>query len=51
MPQMKAKVAAEEMKDYAYAQKSEFVEKMQSQLTEINRDVEKLSAKIERRIQ
>jgi cytochrome c556 len=42
------KEAAQEMKDYAYAQKAEFVEKMQIQLAEINRDLESLSAKIEK---
>jgi cytochrome c556 len=42
------KEAAQDMKDYAYTQKSEFVDKMQSQLAEINRDLEQLSAKIEK---
>lgn len=42
------KEAAQEMKDYAYAQKAEFVEKMRSQLSEINNDMEQLAAKIEK---
>ena len=44
----RAEDAAQSMKDFAYAQKTEFVAKMQSQLTAINRDVDQLSAKIER---
>jgi chromosome segregation ATPase len=42
------KAAAQDMKDYAYAQKAEFVAKMQVQLDEINRELEELSAKIEK---
>jgi len=42
------KEAAQGMKDYAYAQKTEFVGKMQSQLDEINRDLDQLAAKIEK---
>lgn len=42
------KEAAQDMKDYAYAQKSEFVGKMQVELDEINRDLEQLTAKIEK---
>jgi gas vesicle protein len=42
------KEAAQEMKDYAYAQKAEFVTKMQDQLSEINRDLDQLSAKVEK---
>ena len=42
------KEAAQEMKDYAYAQKAEFVAKMQGQLDEINRDLDQLAAKIEK---
>lgn len=42
------KEVAQDMKDYAYAQKAEFVEKMRSQMAEINRDLEQLSAKIEK---
>lgn len=43
-----AKAAAEEMKDYTYAQKDEFVENMRKQLAEINRDLDQLSAKVEK---
>jgi len=40
--------AAQEMKDYTYAQKAEFVENMRNQLAAINRDLEQLSAKVEK---
>jgi hypothetical protein len=40
--------AAQEMKDYAYAQKAEFVAAMQRQLDEINRELDQLAAKIEK---
>jgi len=39
--------AAQDMKDYTYAQKAEFTEKMQTQLAELNRDLDQLSAKID----
>jgi cytochrome c556 len=39
---------AQEMKDYSYAQKSQFVEKMQGQLAALNHDLDQLAAKIER---
>jgi len=42
------KEAAQDMQDYAYAQKTEFVEKMQVQLTGINRDLDQLAAKIDK---
>jgi cytochrome c556 len=42
------KEAAQDMKDYTYAQKTEFVEKMQGQLAAINRDLDQISAKIEK---
>lgn len=42
------KEAAEDMKDYAYAQKNKFVAKMQAQLAEINRDLDELSVKVEK---
>jgi cytochrome c556 len=42
------KQAAQEMKDYAYAQKAEFVDKMQTQLTEINKELDQLSSRIEK---
>lgn len=40
--------AAQEMKDYTYAQKAEFVAKMQAQLAEINKDLDELGTKIEK---
>jgi hypothetical protein len=46
--QQKTAAAAEDMKDYTFAQKAEFTAKMQGQLTEINRDLETLAAKIEK---
>ena len=42
------KEATQETKDYAYAQKAEFVATTQSQLNDINRDLDQLSAKVER---
>lgn len=42
------KEAAQDMKDYAYAQKAEFTTKMQAQLADINRDLDQLAAKIEK---
>ena len=42
------KEAAQEMKDYTFAQKAEFTEKMQGHLAEINKDMEQLAAKIEK---
>jgi chromosome segregation ATPase len=41
------KEAAQDMKDYAFAQKAEFVASMQAQLSELNRSLDELSAKIE----
>ena len=38
--------AAQDMKDYTYAQKDEFVAKMQAQLAVINKDLEQLETKI-----
>lgn len=46
--QAEAKQAAEDMKDYTYAQKSAFVEKMQLQLAALNRDLDELSAKVDK---
>ena len=46
--EQQTKEAAQEMTDYAYAQKAAFVDKMQSQLAEINRDLDALSEKIEK---
>ena len=42
------KEAAQDMKDYTFAEKAAFTEKMQSQLAEINKDVDQLAAKIEK---
>jgi ElaB/YqjD/DUF883 family membrane-anchored ribosome-binding protein len=41
------KQAAQDMKDYTFAQKAEFVAAMQAQLTTLNQDLDKLSAKID----
>jgi ABC-type transporter Mla subunit MlaD len=41
------KEATREMKDYTFAQKGEFVAKMQGQLDTLNKDLDQLSAKIE----
>jgi ABC-type transporter Mla subunit MlaD len=46
--QTEAKQAAQDMKDYTYAQKAEFVETMQAQLAALNRDLDQLSAKVEK---
>lgn len=46
--QDKTKEAAQDMKDYTFAQKAEFTEKMQSQLAEIHKDLDRLAAKIEK---
>ena len=42
------KEAAQDMKDYTFAQKAEFTEKMKNQLAEINRELDQISAKIEK---
>ena len=44
---IETKADAQEMKDYAFAQKAEFVAKMQGQLDALRKDTEALSAKIE----
>jgi hypothetical protein len=41
------KEAAQNMKDYTYAQKDAFVKQMQGQLAALDQDLEKLSAKVE----
>jgi len=46
--QAETKEAAQDMKDYTYAQKAEFVTAMQTQLAEINRDLDLLAAKIDK---
>jgi predicted nucleic acid-binding Zn-ribbon protein len=45
--QTETATAARDMKDYAFAQKAEFVTKMQGQLDALNKDLDQLSAKIE----
>ena len=40
--------AAQDMKDYTFAQKDEFVKAMQTQLAALDQDLDKLSAKIDR---
>jgi chromosome segregation ATPase len=45
--QTETKAASQDMKDYTFAQKDEFVKQMQSQLTVVNEDLDKLSVKIE----
>lgn len=42
------KAAAQDMNDYAFDRKKEFVAKMQDQLAAINRDLDQLSARIEK---
>ncbi|MGA2750257.1 MAG: hypothetical protein ABSG59_15895 [Verrucomicrobiota bacterium] len=41
------KADAQEIKDYTFAQRAEFVAKMQGQLDALNKDLDTLSAKIE----
>ena len=45
--QTETKQDAQDMKDYTYAQKDEFVKAMQIQLTALNKDLDTLSAKID----
>jgi cytochrome c556 len=42
-----AKAASQDMTDYTFAQKAEFVAKMQGQLDALNKDLDQFSAKIE----
>lgn len=46
--QAETKRAAQDMKDYTYAQKDAFVATMQAQLAALNRDLDQLSAKVEK---
>ena len=46
--QAETKQAAQDMKDYTYAQKAEFVATMQAQLAALNQDLDQLAAKIEK---
>jgi chromosome segregation ATPase len=45
--QAETKATAQDMKDYSYAQKNDFVKTMQAQMTVLNEDLDKLAAKIE----
>ncbi len=45
--QTETKAAAQDMKDFAYTQKAEFVQAMQGQLAALNRDLDQLAAKVE----
>ena len=44
---VETKQAAQDMKDYTFAQKTEFVAAMQVQLDALNKDIDQLSAKID----
>ena len=44
---VETKEAAQDMKDYTFAQKDEFVKQMQSQLDALNKDLDQLAAKID----
>ena len=46
--QVKTEEAAQELKDYSYAQRTEFTEKMHGNLAEINKDMDQLAARIEK---
>jgi chromosome segregation ATPase len=45
--QTETKAAAQDMKDFTFAQKAEFVKTMQAQLDALNKDLDQLSAKID----
>jgi len=46
--QADTKQAAQDMKDYTFAQKAAFVETMQTQLATLNRELDQLAAKVEK---
>ena len=46
--QAETKQAVQDMKDYTYAQKAEFVAFMQAQLAALNQDLDQLSVKVEK---
>jgi methyl-accepting chemotaxis protein len=46
--QEKTAEAAQDMKDYTFAEKAEFVKQMQGQLDSLNRDLDQLAATIEK---
>jgi chromosome segregation ATPase len=43
----KTESASQDIKNYTYAQKAEFTDKMQAELADLNRDLDQLSAKID----
>ncbi len=45
--QTKTAEVAQDMRDYTFAQKSEFVESMRAQLAELNRELDALAARVE----
>ena len=45
--QTETKQAAQDMKDYTFAEKDQFVKSMQAQLITLNQDLDKLAAKID----
>jgi len=46
--EQEATAAAQELKDYTYAQRTEFVASMQGQLDALQRDLDRLAAQVER---
>jgi uncharacterized membrane-anchored protein YhcB (DUF1043 family) len=46
--QAETKAAAQQIRDYTFAQKAEFVTTMQAQLADLNRNLDELSTKIEK---
>ena len=46
--QAETKALAQQVRDYTFAQKAEFVTAMQAQLADLNRNLDELSAKIEK---
>ena len=46
--QAETKQAVQDMKDYTFAQKAEFVETMQTQLAALNADLDQLAEKVEK---
>ena len=45
---VETKEAAQDMKDYTFAERTEFVAKMQEKLAQLNQDLDQLAAKIEK---
>lgn len=44
----KTEAAAQQMQDYSYAQKTEFIEHMEGQLAELKRDLDQFAARVEK---